>query len=307
MSDSTTTRFIIVQTPGIEDPDDSNRERDSPKNDTPCVSVDGSQIMFLPHPKYDIESPFMISGDFLYEVQRLRKDPSSWLLGNSVVQDGSIYVASIMDPTFLLLKYLSTSSDQANKENKGPLFREMSDILSGSGCPRLSILPKLKNFAPGKICDVKDVDEMKFYRINQEKMSMWLKAKVDRLCTILRERLKKIDHPMDTPEESDKEILVESLQLLSEYLPKEVLETLVTDGYSLKLSDVVGSKKRPRYGETVSGDADVSGCSSAAKNSSSTKPKQSAAQKKLAKINTKGMKSIFNYFNSPPVKKQKKN
>eukprot|EP00808_Paulinella_micropora_P027054 g26964.t1 len=48
----------------------------------------------LPHPKYGEVVSFLASSTNLYEIQQSSKEPSSWFIGDTVKQDGNLFIAT---------------------------------------------------------------------------------------------------------------------------------------------------------------------------------------------------------------------
>ena len=47
----------------------------------------------------------VVDGDLL-EIQRIHHAPSSWFIGEDIIQDGSMYLCTRVDPVYLLLPIL---------------------------------------------------------------------------------------------------------------------------------------------------------------------------------------------------------
>jgi len=134
----------------------------------------------LPHPKGGVPVMFLhFEGDF-YDIQSA--EPSkygSWFVDQRVSSDNKIYLASKFDARFLVLPYLEKTAAQ-------PKFSPLDQVVIHSGnCHRIP-LAKLSSWGMEEMCDVKDLgDDMVFYRYNEQKMLLWLGAKVAKTAVVL--------------------------------------------------------------------------------------------------------------------------
>lgn len=276
------------------------------------------QIVMLPHPKYGKGTRYMWSEGShehereakLMEVQRSSHHPSSWFIGDYIESNGSFFVCTPVDPLFLALPFLANARAKG-KDQKG-YFIGLSQIIKSAEYPELSILRGMcKSAQLALICDVKDGWDAtsKVYRLSDEKLLGWLKKKTDRLSVGLE------SHPsFDTLACSDEakkhDASVAAIGLLSEYLSKDVLDVLM-DAYGVTTKQVCAKQKvvKSYMSNTVTADGDTSRSeadSAAALKRKAEKPPAKKVNKKLAKVNIKGMKSMMSFFGGGGTKKKKK-
>ncbi|KAG8461122.1 hypothetical protein KFE25_003691 [Diacronema lutheri] len=161
----------------------------------------------LPHPRSGEHSSYLLVDGAPYELQRVSAAgggsgpggaegaaDGSWLLAgpDSVQEDGSLLVASPIDPTFFVLSRLfaaraarAASTHGGRRERAGdeparPLYEPLSDLLTNLDCPALCALAH----APGigarlaPACDVNAKYADVLVRFDEAKALRWLRAKV---------------------------------------------------------------------------------------------------------------------------------
>ena len=161
----------------------------------------GCKIMRLPHPR--TAHPFAVAladNSFLLEVQKFQEPvadvPRSWLLAGTVPaervqQDGSLFVATPLDPLFLLLpplRQLTQAAQSNRRESSAGLFKPMSELSSTAGDEEATAalegtvfaLPDLLQRLRA-ICDVNDKYDEPMLRLNEAKVAAWLSRKVHAL------------------------------------------------------------------------------------------------------------------------------
>jgi len=167
---------------------------------------EGCRIAKLSHPR--TAQPFSAAltsgGARLLEVQKFQEPPAdnprSWLLAGSglerVNQDGSLFVATPLDPLFLLLPPLRTlrgaASENRRESMSAGVFRPLSDLASEAGEPEAvaaleatvlampDVLSRLR-----AICDVNDKYDEPMIRLNDDKVLSWLQRKARALAAHL--------------------------------------------------------------------------------------------------------------------------
>lgn len=164
----------------------------------------GCKIARLPHPR--TAQPIAIAladNEFLLEINKFREpqadNPCSWLLTGTaperVQQDGSLFVATPLDPLFLLLpplRQLTQPAQSNRRESSAGLYRPMSELSSEAGSEEATAaleatalaLPDLLQRLRA-ICDVNDKYDEPMVRLNEVKLSAWLQRKVEALRTHL--------------------------------------------------------------------------------------------------------------------------
>jgi len=157
----------------------------------------GATIVRLPHPRTGTPFAVALAGSQkLLEVQKFQEPPAdhprSWLLAGAterVQQDGTLFVATPLDPLFLLLpplRALRGGASEIRRESSAGLFRPMSE-LSGEGEEEQAALEATALALPDlltrlrAVCDVNDKYDEPMVRLNDEKLSAWLMRKVNAL------------------------------------------------------------------------------------------------------------------------------
>lgn len=227
-----------------------------------------TRFLRLPHPRTGLASLFLlhdphaqddtIKTSSILEVQVISPtNARTWFIGEEVVADGKLVVMTPMDPMFLLMYLLRVP--QARDGSKGN-FRPMQDIIEEVSATIADASEKDAQKDPSlnvsaddiisfmsldfiqssmkRVCDVKVItDEITVYRYSHDVVLENLKGKVERLShprvaemsrTLVRSLAK--DGLMD----DGKEELLESgrtklaCELLSQYLPRDILQDLIT-------------------------------------------------------------------------------
>lgn len=136
------------------------------------------QVLALAHPRGGSPTQYLLtpSGHFC-ELQSFRPSGSkygSWFIEQKVVSDGLLYVASPMDPKFLLLPVL--------EKHGAAHFSPLEQILAAEADGLYMPLRTCQRLELHRMCDVNDQlgDDMILYRLNPEKVLTWLVSKVER-------------------------------------------------------------------------------------------------------------------------------
>ena len=237
--------------------------QDLPPSPTSGNSNLETNIINLLHPRTGRKTPFLFVGSKLYELQTSypmlgeELGYASWFVGDSVISDGSLLVATPIDPLFLAVSLLCTSNR----------MRPFDQLFISEKAPESKRIARCKNLDLKQICDVNDDygPDSIFYRYNEEKTLQWLKAKVG----ILVRKLRKMGSALDdnnahsgisksfviagnhgpkgsqkdngTMEAEDRKMKLLALRFISEYISNALLEKLSTT-YKIPLAEI--SKKR---------------------------------------------------------------
>ncbi|KAG6618394.1 Ribonuclease H2 subunit B [Phytophthora cinnamomi] len=116
----------------------------------------------------------------LLELQRV-EDARSWFVGGRVLQSGALTLFSPLDALFVLL-----DAAWAHRAR----FSSLYDLLARSGNTWLLQLETLTPEAVERLCDVQrvggeqEVDDM-YVKASEEKVTRWLRAKVERAAAVL--------------------------------------------------------------------------------------------------------------------------
>lgn len=119
----------------------------------------------------------------ILEIQRTG-GLSSWFLNDKSLEDGSLFLTSIVDPLFLLLP-IADKARRATSESNGVFVSggSMFDNVDSNSASKLS--PHVTSLS--LLCDTKSVDNATYYRLNEEKVVTWLQFKLERLCEHLEQ------------------------------------------------------------------------------------------------------------------------
>ena len=141
------------------------------------ADLGGATLTRVAHPRTGHTISIMRAGDALLEIQKWSGgDKASWMLAGAerVLSEGVLFVATPIDPLFLLLPHL---------QGDARYFRPLSDCLSGSADEAALELTALSLPTIGKrlraVCDVKDDYDEPMVRLNEAKMLAWLRRKTD--------------------------------------------------------------------------------------------------------------------------------
>ena len=112
------------------------------------------EFFTLPHPRHGLLTRFAIGRTRLLELQAIEEDeahPSSWLLDNGcIISDGQLYLATVVDPLFVVLPLLRQSQRKSPEE--AAVWCDINDIVTGAHSRLLSLsylTPQLS-----QICEV---------------------------------------------------------------------------------------------------------------------------------------------------------
>uniref|UniRef100_A0A6B2L8U7 Ribonuclease H2 subunit B n=1 Tax=Arcella intermedia TaxID=1963864 RepID=A0A6B2L8U7_9EUKA len=199
-----------------------------------------SIIFSLPHPKNGRMSRFLLNGEKeILEIQKVKRNPSSYFIDETVQQDGSLYITTDIDPLYLILPRLQEARRKKNSVDEG-FYVDTNEIFLNAESPyhNLKYLKDSKNCNLGVLCDVKVSGDNEYYRLNDDKVIEWLKRKVDQIA----DKIKSYPeiHPLafsrsqvsgysSLPNESinNDQLFCLTLGMLSEYLPSDIYSALV--------------------------------------------------------------------------------
>ncbi|KAG2146022.1 ribonuclease H2, subunit B [Suillus bovinus] len=225
------------------------------------------RFLRLPHPRTGLASLFLLHDhrsqndttktSSILEVQAISPtNARTWFMGEEVIADGKLIVMTPMDPMFLLMYLLR--APQARDGSKGN-FRPLEDIIEEASATIADASDKDAQKDPSlhvsaddivsflsldfvqssikRVCDVKVItDKITVYRYSHDVVLENLKRKVGRLSdpkvaemsrTLVRSLAK--DGLMDDGKEELLDLGRTKLacELLSQYLPRDVLQDLI--------------------------------------------------------------------------------
>ncbi|KAL1425471.1 hypothetical protein MTO96_019135 [Rhipicephalus appendiculatus] len=240
-------------------------------------------IVPLPHPKTEASSLYLKadSGEYL-ELVKFKEKRGSWIVDDFVEPDGSLYVATPMDPLFFAVALLQKSDK----------FRPLEDFVEDNSYPHLLNVIRSCSNRLQHIADVKELGEDRVYRYNESKC-------VGATCvSAALVRSKRDTRP------TNEDYMVTAHSIVADYVPPAL---------GLLLKSSLGLDKRPaadKKAETPSSPppkkqrteqvepledysqgTPKNGLFKPAKT-----PKLTASQKKLQKVDKTGMKSISSFF-----------
>lgn len=136
----------------------------------------------FPHPRNGKNTTFIRSQNTLYELLRIDRPHSSWLIGNSFVSDGTPYFAVPFHPLLLVLPFVSKRGKQMFTENDfffDTPYAPIDDLLK----------PHLKY-----ICQTMELGDDINYNYDQETALNWLISKTERLLPFLQKTNNLVDY-----------------------------------------------------------------------------------------------------------------
>ncbi|KAI9276975.1 ribonuclease H2, subunit B [Phascolomyces articulosus] len=264
----------------------------------------------LPSPQTGQSTLYLHDNDHqhIYEVQRVtgvgRK--TSWLIDDILYKDGTMRHITHVDPLFIALPIL----ENARKESDDK-FRILDDIFSfNQDENNLAYLLRLKGFQEQltHLCDTQEVaQDMHVYRLNDQKALTWLQKKVDQLVpkfdtiSLLKSSITEDLEKATTEEEKQDVYRQEATYLLSKYLNESWFTALLKH---LGLKEIEVDQEMGDITNYFTGSTSTYFKASQTSTSNSTSAETGPPAKKrkpevprsLAKVNTRGMKSLTSFF-----------
>jgi len=200
------------------------------QGDKDSLHQDPGTIINLPHIKAG-EAKYLVDKNNIFEIQKYcDENGGSWFKDNSVIPDGSIFLATIIDPLFIVLPLLEKSRKKTN-EHEG-LYNSIEDILSQeTAYPALAKL----QFKFELICDVITNEKTgTVYRLNNNRVIAFLKCKIEKLNSEILKQEIPVNANMSIAasvliklaKPSIEDITKYSISILSEYVEKHWIEQL---------------------------------------------------------------------------------
>jgi len=175
-----------------------------------------------------------LCGAVVKEIQKAKRNPSSYFIDESVLQDGSLYITTPIDPLFLFLNRLDKARKKQGDNDDG-MFVDIPEILNDPDCPNFQkyFSNKLSIYPLHLICDVKEMDESRFYRLNDNKVIQWLKRKVDNTIDFILSMknpsylvISSLKIIKDEQKLTNKQLITVSINIVAEYLSNKWLKLL---------------------------------------------------------------------------------
>lgn len=259
--------------------------------DASISNVEG-QLLHLRHPKSGNPSCYIMMDGCLQEIHWFKQRYNSWFLGDYVCEDGSLYVATPVDPIFVVLPLM----DQARmkKGDEPGKFRALDEIMFVEGYPGYGHLLPLMHELLEAVCDIKEIGLLKFYRLDDCKLLAWLCCKVKHTMKILPTLNK---HYAGRSEEDTKS---DAIGLLGEYLKEDPWLFCLCNHLGVDLE----ATKKPRLKDSDTMDLasenilvqDFQGGNNANKGKASQKSTANRGRSSQKKNDEKGLQKITSMF-----------
>lgn len=175
-------------------------------------------LLQLPSPATGAAQQFLLGGGddgsgsstgggapLLSEVNRVRHEFAAWIVGGRVVPDGGAYLATPVDPTYVLLALLDArraaeeglevGADGGNgtgggtgggNGGSGGMFQDAASLLCVDDWPGAAALERAAAAALPLICDVKEVGGDAYYRLSDARALAWARCKLRQTLAALR-------------------------------------------------------------------------------------------------------------------------
>jgi len=286
----------------------------------PNTMVEAFAVVALPCPRRGTPRQLVLSTEGkVAELTRVRRPLGSWFIDQSVEGNGgALHVASTVDPLYVVLPLLERNADR---------FRPWSDIVGESDAAYGKVAAHLPGLAQSlaTICDCKSVpglDDALVVRLNAERAFRWLLCKVDAVLAAIKagaagrsatgttavSRTLNLDASATTANAGKADDpngpLQTAVDVVCEYV-SPVWSSRLYQHFKLNEAKRDAALFSALFAEqnrtTRAVDTQPSSQEGNAK-SSKAAPQLSVAQKRLRKVDTKGMATLSSFF---PTKKAK--
>ncbi|ELR21040.1 Ydr279p family (RNase H2 complex component) protein [Acanthamoeba castellanii str. Neff] len=218
------------------------------------------KIITLPHPRTGAAARFMVRSGQVLEIQKVTERYRCWFKDNYVHKDGSLFIATEVDPLFLLVPLLEKNRKQTS-ESAG-YFCEKDQILTEDfeAYPGYAHFLEWPTLPLGLVCDTKGS---------------------------LRGGARAANYRDSTPL-TDAELTKAAIGFISDYINND-WQTKLCEAYGFGGNAEVYEWEQ----DEISKYAYDGG---AAKTAEPKTPQKSLAQKKLEKVDKRGMKTLTSFF-----------
>ncbi|KAF0913070.1 hypothetical protein E2562_020223 [Oryza meyeriana var. granulata] len=192
-------------------------------------------VLSLRHPKSDEETGYLFMDGQLHEFNWYKERFGSWFLEDYVCEDGSLYYCTLVDPIFILLPILKAAR-MSNGKDPGK-FRQLDEIMYVEGYPGYQQLMGIAVNQIELVCEVKEVANVKFFRLDDSKVLSWLCCKVHNLKEVFPKLGK------NYAAQGEKELLKDAVQIIREYLNDEPWLTLLCKKLQLDIKEIIDMAK----------------------------------------------------------------
>eukprot|EP00963_Diacronema_lutheri_P003433 scaffold283_cov316-Pavlova_lutheri.AAC.3 len=235
----------------------------------------------------------VVAGELL-EWNAWRPKFGTWMVGDAVLEDSGLYMATPVDPLFSMISLLERSR-RKSKESDG-MFCDLEHILGQEdGCEVLMGVNELEQRLES-ICSVKQIGGMKFFRLCDEKALAWLCCKVDQVMVGMQENCGGMFKQLST-----EALRAYAVEFLSDYMSNEWLvrlrEILDVQVQSTGATEVFGDIRDADEGDFVTRES----AEERKKRQAQVKSKQQEEARKKAKLAkaaaaAKGTKQLTAFF-----------
>ncbi|KAK3144480.1 hypothetical protein QOZ80_4AG0313610 [Eleusine coracana subsp. coracana] len=199
----------------------------------PCDANGRGNVLSLRHPRSGDEAGYLFIDGQLHEINWFKDCYGSWFLGNYVCEDGGLYYCTLVDPIFIFLPTFEAAR-MSNGKDPGK-FRQLDEILYVEGYPAYQQLLRVAEQHMELVCEVKEVANMKFFRLDDSKVLCWLCCKVQNLKEVFPKLGK------NYAAQGEKELLKEAVQMIREYLKDEPWLTLLCKKLLLDVNEIINA------------------------------------------------------------------
>lgn len=296
-------------------------------------NVNKSSLIELKDPSTQQNRQYVqVADHHLVEIQSLEADFSSFLVGRHVVKDGNLYVMNRVDPLFWFFGYYSPTEQSKQ-------WRPVDQVVECLPDPVQTALDTAQLPHVFQVLNSEAMGDTPFYKFVPERALKWLDQKHQRIVQCLerqelakrelnKKKLQKSrkgggsvsssfyipdedpvsaapqteDAPVTMSENDLEQLKLDGAHILSNYLPSEWSKSLL-DHLGLTQVDTKATTKPAQPAKAV-----VSPDKKQEEEQPKPKKKvveaQTIGNKRLAKVNTKGMKSLSSFFGAPAKKKK---
>eukprot|EP00795_Rhopilema_esculentum_P016313 gene16313-7701_t len=249
---------------------------------------------------------FAFKEEKVFEILKFTEKYRSWFYDDSVIEGGSVYLLTPIDPIFLAIPFLGTMAKTGKFMPMEQIF-VAKDFQAG-----LQLLENcITKSELETICEIKGSLDLSAYKLDTDKLVTWLKTKVEKLADYLETskfhagagahaaNFVKSSHDNSC---SRGDYVLYAFELVSDYLEEELAEKLrnhmqIVASPPKHLSE---EKQPPAKKQKLNNDNDNSVCVEDYRDKHAKIDKKPAklttAQKQLAKIDKTGMKSMNSFF-----------
>uniref|UniRef100_A0A0E0KRV7 Ribonuclease H2 subunit B n=1 Tax=Oryza punctata TaxID=4537 RepID=A0A0E0KRV7_ORYPU len=263
----------------------------------PRPSDDNCQgnVLSLRHPRSDEETGYLFIDGQLHEFNWFKERFGSWFLGDYVCEDGSLYYCTVVDPILILLPILraarmsSLNSFTVLQNGKDPgKFRQLDEILYVEGYPGYQHLMGIAGNHIELVCEVKEVANVKFFRLDDSKVLSWLCCKVHNLKEVFPKLGKNYGA------QGEKELLKDAVQIIREYLNDEPWLMLLCKKLQLDIKEIIEVNKTSEASFCADNSpVPFRPAEEKLGNSSTRSSKGRPAKKQKAEVESKNIKDMF--------------